>query len=504
MTNKKSNARKHQPVAAAPLPTPAAESAFSRRERERRDERARLLDAHAHERDTYRKRNGYYYEQIDRIAEFYVPKGASVLEIGCSTGELLARLQPSRGVGIDLSPKVIEIAQGKFPGLEFRVGDAETLDLGGETFDYVVMSDVVGYLDDVWAALRALRKVMRPDSRLLLTHYNFLWEPLLQLGSRVGRKMPVEEQNWLGGSDLQNLMKLNGLEVVNSGSSTLLPIAVPVVATLANRLLAKIPAVRDLNLIEYFVAKPTWQHAGPPTELSCTVVVPCRNEAGNVEDIFARTPELGKGTELIFVDGNSSDGTIEEIEKRLASRPGTRLIHQGDGKGKGDAVRKGFAAATGDVLFILDADLTVPPEDLPKFFDAIAEGHGDYINGSRLVYPMEGGAMRLLNLFGNKFFSMAFTHALGIQVKDTLCGTKVLTKKNYEKIAEARVFFGDFDPFGDFDLLFGAAHSSLKLVEVPIRYRARTYGETKIDRFRHGWLLLRMTALAYRKFQLSL
>ena len=220
-------------------------------------------------------------------------------------------------------------------------------------------------------------------------------------------------------------------------------------------------------------------------------IVPCKNERGNIDDIVARTPDMGKGTELIFVDGNSNDGTVEEIEKHIeaGTRKNMRLIHQGDGKGKGDAVRKGFAAATGDVLFILDADLTVPPEDLPKFYAAIAEGKAEFVNGSRLVYPMEGEAMRFLNSLGNKFFGLALSAILEQRLKDTLCGTKVLFRRDYERIAANRGFFGDFDPFGDFDLLFGAAKQNLKIVELPIRYRARTYGETKISRFREGAIL---------------
>ncbi len=381
------------------------------------------------------------------------------------------------------------------------MADAEALDLD-EEFELVVLSDVIGFLDDVWAGLRSLRKVMGPRSRLLVTYHNFLWEPVLQLGASLGLKMPESEQNWLSRGDIANLLALAGFDVVHAGSSTLLPIDVPVVSHLANRLLARLPVVEHLALVEYLVARPATPVA-PSEPLTCSVVVPCRNERGNIADVFSRTPELGAGTELIFVDGSSTDGTVEEIEKRLEFRP-AKLVLQGDGKGKGDAVRKGFAAATGDVLFILDADLTVPPEDLPKFYAAIAEGHGELVNGSRLVYPMESGAMRLLNMLGNKFFSLAFTHLLGVQVKDTLCGTKVLRREDYQKIAAGRAFFGDFDPFGDFDLLFGAARCVLKMVEVPVRYRARTYGDTKIDRFRHGWLLLKMTWVALKKFRLSL
>ncbi len=464
---------------------------------------AEKLDKLAGQRDKFRIKNAYYYEEIERLAQFYIPEGASVLEIGCSTGDLLAALKPKRGVGVDLSPATIALARNKHPDLEFVVGDAHNLSID-EKFDYIVMSDVVGYLDDIWTAFRNLRKVMTPTSRLLITYYNFLWQPLLKAATRLGRKMSVPEQNWLGSQDIANLLHLNGLRIVTSGEACLLPAKIPGVSSIANRLFARAPGVRNLSLIQYALARPTWQQEAAPHQLSCSVVVPCRNERGNVEDIFRRTPDLGKGTELIFVDGNSEDGTVETINRLLPSRPNTRLILQGDGIGKGDAVRKGFAAAKGDVLFILDADLTVPPEDLPKFYAAIAEDRGEFINGTRLVYPMENQAMRFLNQLGNKFFSLAFTFLLDRPIKDTLCGTKVLRKKHYDQISAGRDYFGDFDPFGDFDLLFGAARCGMGLIEIPVRYRARTYGDTKISRFRHGLLLLRMTVLAFRKFKLAI
>jgi hypothetical protein len=339
---------------------------------------------------------------------------------------------------------------------------------------------------------------------VVVTYYNFLWEPVLRMAERLGLKMPIEQQNWLGRQDLENLLTLNHFEIVRSGTAQLLPVGVPLLASAVNRYLASAPGFRHLALTQYFVCR--LAGGGGPIPLrdySCSVIVPCKDERGNIDDIVARTPEMGTGTEIIFVDGNSNDGTVEAIQSHIdaRSRPRLRLIHQGNGKGKGDAVRKGFAAATGDVLFILDADLTVPPEDLPKFYAAIAEGHGEFINGSRLVYPMEGEAMRFLNSLGNKFFGLALSAVLEQRLKDTLCGTKVLFRKDYERIAAARGFFGDFDPFGDFDLIFGAAKQNLKIVELPVRYRARVYGETKISRFRNGAQLAAMTAYAFRKFR---
>ncbi|HEY7954771.1 MAG TPA: glycosyltransferase [Polyangia bacterium] len=482
-------------------------SAFQESEAAARRERVAEYDRFADERDKWRARNAAYYRAIERLVGFVVPKGASVLEVGCGTGDLLAALAPEVGVGIDLSPRMIELARAKHPGLELHVDDAERLEspaLAGRTFDYVVISDVVGVLDDIWSAFRALRRVCHPRTRVIVTYYNFVWEPLLKLGERLGRKMPIPQQNWLGMQDLANLLELNHFEIIRRGTTQLCPVELPLLAPFANRYLAQLPGLHHAALTQFFVCKlASGGGPIPSRDYSCSVIVPCKNERGNIDDIIARTPEMGRSTELIFVDGNSDDGTVDAIERHLAAgtRPNVKLIHQGDGKGKGDAVRKGFAAATGDVLFILDADLTVPPEDLPKFYAALAEGRGEFVNGSRLVYPMEGEAMRFLNSLGNKAFGLALSALLEQRLKDTLCGTKVLFRRDYEKLARARSFFGDFDPFGDFDLLFGAAKQNLKIVELPVRYRARTYGETKISRFRHGVQLARMTLHAFRKFK---
>jgi glycosyltransferase involved in cell wall biosynthesis len=231
--------------------------------------------------------------------------------------------------------------------------------------------------------------------------------------------------------------------------------------------------------------------------------VPARNEAGNIEAVLTRFPKMGPDDELIFVEGHSTDNTwekIQEIAEKYAQKLTIKIARQ-DGKGKGDAVRKGFSIASKEILMILDADLTVPPEDLPKFYYALVSGKGEFINGTRLVYPMEKKAMRFWNIVGNKFFATAFSFVLGQRLKDTLCGTKVLTRANYLKIATHRSYFGEFDPFGDFDLLFGASRLGLKIIEIPIASKERTYGETNIQRWRHGALLFRMLFFAARRIK---
>jgi glycosyltransferase involved in cell wall biosynthesis len=304
---------------------------------------------------------------------------------------------------------------------------------------------------------------------------------------------PNLQQNWLAPEDVLNLLTLSGLESIRRDQEELWLLRTPGVDAFFNRFLVRFWPFRSLALSNVLVARPMASGVAPAEPPGVSVIVPARNEAGNIAAIFDRTPEMGAGTELVFVEGHSSDDTYAAIEREIAARPGRRakLLKQ-PGQGKGDAVRAGYAAATGEVLMILDADLTVPPEDLPRFYDALVTGRGEFINGVRLVYPMEKQAMRFLNMVGNTFFGLAFSWLLGQPVRDTLCGTKVLYQRDYQRIAANRAYFGDFDPFGDFDLIFGAAKLNLKMIDLPIRYRERTYGSTNIQRWKHGLMLLRM------------
>ena len=454
----------------------------------------------AEKRETWIEKNRYYYEDQMKYYRFLVSEGLSVLELGCGIGDLLHALKPRRGVGVDFSGEMIRRARERYPGLEFREADIESLKPWGETFDAIILADVVGHLQDIEETLRSLRCFCGPETRIIVSYYSFLWEPVLKLGERLGQKMPQEHQNWLSTEDIGNLLHLAGYEPVKKEYRLLMPKRIPWLSDFINRFIAPFPGIRRLCLCRYIVARPAGLRE--KREFSTSVLIPCRNEKGNVEAAITRLPSFGEHQEIVFVEGGSTDGTREEIQRMMEKYPekDIRLVIQ-EGRGKGDAVRSGFAVAKGDILMILDGDLTVSPEDLPKFYRALAEDVGEFINGCRLVYPMEKQAMRILNLAGNKVFSFMFTWILNQRFKDTLCGTKALFRKDYEKIHANRSYFGDFDPFGDFDLIFGASKLNLKVAEVPIRYRERTYGATNISRFRHGWLLLKMTLFAYKKIK---
>ncbi len=452
-------------------------------------------DGVARLRDSWRGLGGAYHRRLAEIYRFLVPPGLRVLELGCGAGDLLAALHPAEGVGVDFSAEMIRRAAQKHPNLTFIQADVHDLSALHGPFDVIILSDLVNDAWDIQRILQQVRRLSAPHTRIILNYYSRVWELPLKAAQRLRLAAPMLDQNWLTNDDVANLLHLTGFQVIRQWQEILFPLRVPLLDGAFNRVLARLPFFRSLALSNFTVARPV-EHSPVPLP-SVSVIIPARNEAGNMPAVFQRMPRMGSHTEIIFVEGHSKDDTYNVIAREIAAHPewDCTLLRQ-PGIGKADAVRAGFAAAKGDILMILDADLTVPPEDLPRFYEALATGKGEFINGVRLVYPMEKEAMRFLNLLGNKFFSLAFSWLLGQSIKDTLCGTKVLRRSDYARIAANRAYFGDFDPFGDFDLIFGAAKLNLKIVDLPIRYRERTYGSTNIDRWRHGWLLMKMVAFA--------
>lgn len=452
----------------------------------------------ASKREKWNKRNRYYHKLLEKYYSFIIPSGKRVLEVGCGSGNLLNAVKPAYGVGIDYASEVIDIAKEKYPELNFYVDDVEALQLD-ETFDYIIISDTFGCLWDAQKAINNLRRLCHTQTRIVISQHNFLWEFIIKILEFFHLKQKQPPQNWFSNKDVENLLQLENYQVIKIERKIWLPIYIPILNFLFNRIIANLPLFNQFDLVSFLVARPILVE---DIQSSVTIVVPARNERGNIENAIKRTPSFGTAQEFIFIEGNSSDNTYEEMERVKAAYPNKDIqLMKQTGKGKGNAVREAFDAAKGDILMILDADLTMPPEELPKFYDALRYNKGEFINGCRLVYPMEKKAMRFLNLLGNKFFGWFFSYLLNQHLKDTLCGTKVLYREDYETIKANRSYFGDFDPFGDFDLLFGAAKQNLKITEVIIRYKDREYGSTQISRFRHGILLFKMSFFAARKIK---
>ena len=443
-----------------------------------------------HKNRTWSNIKHYYRKRLSEIYSFAVPEGKRVLELGCGEGDLLAALKPGYGVGVDFSSMAVKVAKCRHSHLHIIETNAQDFAVN-ETFDYIICSDLLNELWDVQSFFASIKKLCHPETRLILNIHSNLWQQPRKLAERLGVAPPQMIQNWLTPEDISNFFYLTGFEEVRKSAEILCPIKLPIISTLCNKFLVKLWPFNFFALTNFVVARPAFEKLR--SEPIVSVIVPAHTEAGNIPEIFDRIPAMGRGTEIVFVEGGSTDDTYEVIEREinLRKRPMTKLFRQ-TGIGKGDAVRVGIENSIGELLIILDSDLTVAPEDLPRFYEAWLSGKGDFINGVRLVYPMDDGAMQFFNLLGNKFFSRAFSFLIGQNIKDTACGTKVFSRACYELIVKNRAYFGNFDLFGDWDLIFGAAKYNLKIVDMPVRYRSRFYGETKMKRWKIGFLLLRM------------
>lgn len=441
---------------------------------------------------------GAYHRRLTQIFKLLIPPSRRVLEIGSGNGDLLSALKPSKGLGVDLSGQMVLGSRKRHPNLEFVQADAMDMSALDDSFDFILLSDLVNDVWDVQAVFEQITRLSHSRTRLIINSYSRVWELPLKVAEWLGLAKPNLRQNWLAPNDIKNLLELSGFQVVKSWSEILFPIDIPLISNFLNKILVKLWPFKELALTNFIIARPMLPPENANNQPRVSVIIPARNEAGNIPQIIEKMPEMGTGTDLIFVEGHSQDDTFSVIRQQITEHPERQcqLLRQ-TGIGKGDAVRLGMShSRTGDVVMIYDADMTVPFEELPRFYDALCTGKGEFINGVRLVYPMEDDSMRFFNLLGNKFFSLVFSWLLGQSIKDTLCGTKVLWKTDYDMIATNREYFGDFDPFGDYDLIFGATKLGLKIVDLPIHYQPRTYGSTNIQRWKHGWLLFRMVNLA--------
>lgn len=462
---------------------------------DRLDQCAVLRQRSAKSLDRWRTKNRYYHDQLIRYLRFLVPDGETVLLVGCEDGDLLSAMKPARGVGVDCSSEMIAFARTRHSRHDYHLATDYMADLE-ESFDYVVLNDIAGEVHDLFALLQRVANWCAPTSRLIIVQHNYLWRPILKLAAAFGLKRPETAQSWLSVGDLRVFLDGAGFETIDVRSKLFCPKRLLGVGPVVNALAGLLPFVNRMASTEILVARPV-PYRRDPSASSASIVLTTRDERDNIEPMVRAIPQVGSATEIIFVEGHSRDGTREEIERVIKAYPhkDIRLLVQ-EGVGQGDAIRKGFGDARGDVVILLEADQTTPPEDVLKAFELVASGRSEYVNGSRFIYPRSRGSMRLRNAVGNFMFAVWFTWFLGQRTSDVLCGLKAIDRRQFVRLERNWGFLGLFDPFGDFELLFGASRLGLKISEVPTRYTSRSYGETKSRFVKHGLMLVRMVIRA--------
>ena len=473
-----------------------------------RREKTRLhLSNLADRRANWVERNAYYYGMIGQLLGFLIEPLKRVLSVRGPVLQL-ANVKPAVGVAVEICEEIVTTARKEHPEFAFRITSPDTDDFArqfedDEKFDYIIFN-CIDDTADVEAALKNFKRLATQKTRLIIVSYNHLWEPLFALAEKLGLKLPELEQNWLSEIDINNFLEVCGYESLKTHRIVLLPKYVPLLSRFLNGFCARLPGFNRLCMLQVFVAR-LLPEALNPAQLKVSVVIPCKNERGNVESVVRRIPNLGAHTEIIFCDDKSTDGTAEEVQRMQLLHPSKdiRLV-LGRGICKSQNVWTGFRAATGDVLMILDADLTTMPEELPYFLELLCTGRAEFVNGSRLIYAMPIGAMKGANMLGNKFFSLVFSYLLDQRVKDTLCGTKVLWRTDWQRIEPMLDSWGTMDRWGDYELLFGAAKLNLRIRDLPVHYQERIYGSTKMTKvFRNGLTMLRMCFYGFVRLKLG-
>ncbi|MCL4557894.1 MAG: glycosyltransferase family 2 protein [Deltaproteobacteria bacterium] len=455
-------------------------------------------DSLAGERIKWIKANPYYYNQLIKSLKFIIEENSKVLHIRCSVGYLLNALNPKKGVGIDDTSLQIEEAKKSYPHLTFINQNPEALEID-EKFDYILITNIEDIVD-IKALFDSIRKCSYKHTRIIIVNYNYLWNPAVRMAERLKLKVPQKLHNWLSIDDIKNFLKLSNFEFINTKQIILFPFYFPMLSYLLNKFVSRLPLFKHLAFIRINIARPVFTDN---KDYSVSIIIPCKNEVGNIEDAVKRMPPLGTHTEIIFADDKSTDGTPEKVLEMMKHYPqkDVKLVF-GPGICKSKNVWTGFNTAKGDILMILDADLSVLPEELPYFYEAIKNEHGEFINGSRLVYPMHENAMKFFNYLGNKFFSVFFSYIIDAPIKDTLCGTKVLWRRDYERLKNYIGSWGMVDRWGDYDLLLGAAKINLKIVDLPVHYYERIYGVTKMKNvLKNGLTMLRISIIAMFKLK---
>jgi hypothetical protein len=321
----------------------------------------------------------YYHARLEEIYQHLVSPGQKIIEIGCASGDLLNSLEPDVGIGVDFSFEAVKRAVQRYPGCSFICADAHNLPIS-DTFDVIILSDLLNDLWDIQTALDHISNMCHSKTRIIINSYSHLWEVPLALAERLRLATPSLYQNWLTVDDIVGLLALADFEVIRRWEEILLPLDIPLISGLLNRVLVRFWPFTLGALTNFVVAKRAYTCQSNSEQPSVSVIIPARNEAGNIDEVFRGIPETGRGTELIFAEGHSTDNTYEVIQQSILAHGSRRskLLRQ-TGSGKGDAVRIGFSAACGEILMILDADLTVPPEALSRFYQVLRSGKFDFL-----------------------------------------------------------------------------------------------------------------------------
>ncbi len=344
--------------------------------------------------------------------------------------------------------------------------------------DTVVISDIEHQLNPAKNLLN-LSRIVGDNTKIILLSKNMVWMILIKI-LKLFFSFSPKKNNFLPSSYLDNLYSSCNLELIRQEKIIALPINIPFLTKIINRIF-RLPLLNFFCMSNIAILKKKIKNSSNHKDLKISFIIPCKNEQDNIKVFEQKINENTEPDEYLFGDDNSSDKTSDEIDKLIEKLSDKKIIkYNGPGICKSENVYKGIDLSSGDIIVIYDADHTVSFEDIKFSVSIMKKTNVDFINCTRMIYPQKDGAMKFANFIGNTIFASLFSLLFKKKITDTLCGTKIFYKKDWEKIKENTSQWGMKDLWGDFDLLIGAYKNNLKITEVPVTYYERRENETKM------------------------
>ncbi len=380
----------------------------------------------------------------------------------------------------------------------------ESIAFKNKKYKTIILTDLFEVSTDILELLSMVNKLLGKDGIIVICSINQKWNRILNLFERLNLKDGNQKRLFINSTIVLNIAKVTGLEFVTQRNKQIFPFRMLGLGSLINNILEILFFPFSFGIRIYSILNQQ-EKFNEEKKYSKSIIIPAKNEEKNLKPLLNQIPELEEDHEIILAIGDSEDKTYEvakEIKEARCWPFEVKVIKQ-TGKGKANAVWEAVEEASKEVIIILDADISVNPETIVQFNSVIDTGKASFVNGTRLIYGMESGAMRIVNNLGNRIFQYIVSIIIGQKITDSLCGTKVFFRKDFNKIKLWKELVQMKDPFGDFDMIFTAGYFGLKILEIPVRYQARVYGVTQIKRFRDGYKLIIYLLNSIKIFKMS-
>tara|TARA_B110000977_G_scaffold125183_1_gene160299 strand:+ start:1495 stop:2904 length:1410 start_codon:yes stop_codon:yes gene_type:complete len=445
-------------------------------------------------RENFLKKKNFLFDEISKALNYLINDSNYVKFFCCGNSSIVNKVN-SKNIYIN---EINNTFINSLTKSEIKKEDEINKNLN---FDHIVIADIE-HQKFITKNLIDLNEKIDNECRVIVLSKSIFWSTLINFYKKI-KNIGPDKNNFLPYSNLRKIFLNTNFEIVKNEKIIFFPFQFSLLTKFINQIF-RFPVLNFFCMINLTVLKKVQKKNYQAEGKKISFIIPCKNEGGNIKFFYEKIINSTINAEFLFGNDNSSDNTLDEIKKLQQAIPNKEIkIYDGPGVCKSENVYKGINLASGEIILIYDADLTVSFDDLVNSINLLLKTDADFINCTRMIMPQQKNAMKFLNFYGNLFFAFLFSILFKQKITDTLCGTKIFFKKDWEQIKKYNNTWGAKDLWGDFDLLLGAYKNNLKIVENPISYTDRKEDETKMTGIiKNSIRMLIITFVAYYKLRI--